>query len=153
MVVVVILGILAATIIPQFIGTKQEAQINAAKASIAELESALERFYIHLDRHPTTEEGLKALVDPPSADDKKWRGPYIKLLRPDPWGNPYQYEIPGSSGRQVLTCGREAPMAPMAARETAPILGIGDYEVNTWCGDTEIPRHPGRFRALGKGPV
>ena len=95
MVVVVILGILAATIIPQFIGTKQEAKINAAKASIAELESALERFYIHLDRHPTTEEGLKALVDPPSADDKKWRGPYIKLLRPDPWGNPYQYRNPG----------------------------------------------------------
>lgn len=95
MVVVVILGILAATIIPQFIGTKQEAQVNTAKASVAELKSALERFYIHMDRYPTTDEGLKALVEPPSAEDKKWRGPYIELLRPDPWGNPFQYRNPG----------------------------------------------------------
>ncbi len=95
MVVVVILGILAATIIPQFIGTKQEAKVSAAKANIAELEAALERFNIHVDRYPTTEEGLGVLVERPSGDDKKWRGPYIKLLRPDPWGNPYQYRDPG----------------------------------------------------------
>ncbi len=95
MVVVVILGILAATIIPQFIGTTHDAKVSTAKANIAELESALERFNIHMDRHPTTEEGLKVLVEPPSGDDKKWRGPYVKLLRPDPWGNPYQYRNPG----------------------------------------------------------
>ena len=96
MVVVVILGILAATIIPQFMGTTHDAKVSTAKANVAELESAVERFYIHLDRRPTTEEGLKVLVDPPSADEKKWRGPYIKLLRPDPWGNPYQYRNPGT---------------------------------------------------------
>ena len=95
MVVVVILGILAATIIPQFIGTKQEAKVSAAKANIAELEAALERFNIHMDRYPTADEGLSVLVERPSGDDKKWRGPYIKLLRPDPWGNPYQYRNPG----------------------------------------------------------
>lgn len=95
MVVVVILGILAATIIPQFIGTTHDAKVTAAKSTITELESALERFYIHLDRHPTTEEGLKVLVETPSGEEKKWRGPYIKLLRPDPWGNPYQYRNPG----------------------------------------------------------
>lgn len=95
MVVVVILGILAATIIPQFIGTTHDARVSAAKATIAELESALERFYIHMDRHPTTEEGLKVLVDAPAGDDKKWRGPYIKMLRSDPWGNAYQYRNPG----------------------------------------------------------
>lgn len=96
MVVVVILGILAATIIPQFMGTTQDAKISAAKAAVAELESAIERFYIHMDRHPSTEEGLKVLVDPPAKDDKKWRGPYVKLIRPDPWGNPYQYRNPGT---------------------------------------------------------
>jgi general secretion pathway protein G len=97
MVVVVILGVLAATIIPQFMNTTQDAKISAAKAHIAELESALERFHIHLDRLPTTEEGLKLLVEPPAGEDaKKWRGPYIKLLRPDPWGNPYQYRNPGA---------------------------------------------------------
>ncbi len=96
MVVVVILGILAATIIPQFMGTTHDSKVSTAKANIAELESALERFNIHMDRHPTTEEGLKALVDAPSGDENKWRGPYIKQLRPDPWGNPYQYRDPGT---------------------------------------------------------
>jgi general secretion pathway protein G len=96
MVVVVILGILAATIIPQFIGTTHDAKVSAAKAHIAELESALERFYVHLDRYPTADEGLKVLADAPATDDgKKWRGPYIKQLRDDPWGNPYQYRLPG----------------------------------------------------------
>ena len=95
MVVVVILGILAATIIPQFMGTTTDAKIGAAKSNIAEIESALERYFIHMDRHPTTEEGLKALVEPPAGDEKKWRGPYVKMLRQDPWGNPYQYRAPG----------------------------------------------------------
>ena len=95
MVVVVILGILAATIIPQFIGTTHDARVSAAKGHIAEIESALERFNVHMDRYPTTEEGLKILVEAPAGDDKKWRGPYIKQLRADPWGNPYQYVFPG----------------------------------------------------------
>jgi general secretion pathway protein G len=96
MIVVVILGILAATIIPQFIGTTSEAKVGAAKAGIAELESAIERFHIHMDRHPTTEEGLKVLLEPPAGEESKWRGPYIKVLRADPWGNPYQYRRPGT---------------------------------------------------------
>jgi general secretion pathway protein G len=95
MVVVVILGVLAATIIPQFIGTTHEAKVSAAKGHVAELESALERFYVHMDRYPTTEEGLKVLVEPPNGDEKKWRGPYVKQVRNDPWGNPYQYRSPG----------------------------------------------------------
>src|SRR5688572_19095420 len=95
MVVVVILGILAATIIPQFIGTTHDAKVSAAKSTIAELEVALERFQINMERHPTSEEGLKVLVEPPSSDATKWRGPYIKMLRPDPWGYPYQFRYPG----------------------------------------------------------
>jgi len=95
MVVVVILGILAAAIIPQFMGTTHDAKVGAAKSNIAELENSLERFHIHLDRYPTTEEGLKALVEAPSSEDKNWRGPYIKMLRADPWGNPFQYRNPG----------------------------------------------------------
>ncbi len=95
MVVVVVIGILAATIIPQFIGTTHDAKVSTARSNIAELETALERFYIHLDRRPTIEEGLKVLVEPPSGEEKKWRGPYVKMLRPDPWGNPYQYRNPG----------------------------------------------------------
>jgi general secretion pathway protein G len=96
MVVVIILGILAATIIPQFIGTTQEAKASTAKSNIAELESALERFNLQMDRYPTTEEGLKALTEAPAGEEQKWRGPYVKLLRPDPWGHPYQYRNPGT---------------------------------------------------------
>ena len=96
MVVVVILGILAATIIPQFMGTTTDAKIGAAKAHIAELESALERLYVNLDRYATANEGLKILVDAPTGDEAtKWRGPYVKQLRKDPWGNEYQYRAPG----------------------------------------------------------
>lgn len=96
MVVVVILGILAATIIPQFMGTTQDAKISKAKADVGELANAIERFNINMDRYPTTEEGLKALVEAPSTEDTKWRGPYIQLLRDDPWGTPYQYKVPGT---------------------------------------------------------
>lgn len=96
MVVVIILGVLAATIIPQFVGTTQEAKVGAAKAHIAELEAALERFQVHMDRYPTQDEGLSVLEKAPATDASKWRGPYIKKLRPDPWGNPYQYRRPGT---------------------------------------------------------
>jgi general secretion pathway protein G len=96
MVVVVILGILAATIIPQFMGTTQDAKISTAKANVSELVNAVERFYVNMDRYPTTEEGLKALVEAPTADDPKWRGPYVQTLRDDPWGTPYQYKCPGT---------------------------------------------------------
>jgi general secretion pathway protein G len=95
MVVVIIIGVLAATIIPQFMGTTHDAKVSAAKADVAQLENALERFNLHMDRYPTMDEGLKVLVESPTGEDKKWRGPYIKLLRPDPWGNPYQYRVPG----------------------------------------------------------
>jgi general secretion pathway protein G len=97
MVVVIILAILAATILPQFLGVTHDARVSAAKAHVAELESALERFYVQMDRYPTAEEGFKVLLDPPTEDaDKKWRGPYIKQLRDDPWGHPYQYRVPGT---------------------------------------------------------
>jgi general secretion pathway protein G len=95
MVVVAILGILAATIVPQFIGTKHDARVSAAKAHIAELANQLERFNVNMDRYPTSDEGLTVLVTAPAGDDKKWRGPYIQQVRNDPWGNPYQYRCPG----------------------------------------------------------
>ncbi|MBX3734005.1 MAG: type II secretion system major pseudopilin GspG [Verrucomicrobiae bacterium] len=96
MVVVIVLAVLAATIIPQFVGTTTDAKISASKAHIAELESALERFYVHMDRYPTATEGLQVLVEAPATDADKWRGPYVKQLRPDPWRNPYQYKRPGT---------------------------------------------------------
>jgi general secretion pathway protein G len=96
MVVMIVIGILAATIIPRFVSTTHDAKVSAAKGHIAVLESALEHFNVHMDRYPTTEEGLKVLVEPPTGEEKKWRGPYVQMLRNDPWGNSYQYRFPGS---------------------------------------------------------
>jgi general secretion pathway protein G len=95
MIVAIIIAILAATIIPKFMSTTFDAKVSASKAHIAEYQSALERFYVHMDRYPTTEEGLKVLVEAPANDKEKWRGPYIEKLRDDPWGNAYQYRFPG----------------------------------------------------------
>jgi len=96
MVVLVVIGILAAAIIPQFIGATHDAKVSAAKASVGELESALGRFYVNMDRYPTVDEGLKVLVEAPTGEEKKWRGPYVNQVRADPWGNPFQYRVPGT---------------------------------------------------------
>ena len=126
MVVVIILGVLAATIIPKFIGTTHDAKVSAAKAHVAELEGALERFYVQMDRYPTTDEGLKLLVEAPAGDDKKWRGPYIKQLRSDPWGTPYQYRCPGvhhTSGFDLWSRGADG-----ADGGEGPAADIGNWE-------------------------
>jgi general secretion pathway protein G len=96
MVVVIVIGILAATIIPKFGRTTHDAKVATAKGAISELDAALERYNVQMDSYPSNEEGLKALVEKPSNDNGTWRGPYIKLLRADPWGHPYNYKYPGT---------------------------------------------------------
>jgi len=96
MVVVMVIGILAAIIVPQISGSTAEAKVSAAKANISELESAIERFNVHMDRYPTLEEGLNALLTAPPGDEQKWRGPYVKVLHNDHWGHPFQYRVPGA---------------------------------------------------------
>jgi general secretion pathway protein G len=111
MVVVVILGILAATIIPQFMTTTYDAKVSAAQGHIAVINSAVQRFFIHMDRYPSMEEGLKVLMEAPAGEEGKWRGPYIDQLRKDPWGNPYEYRIPGThhpSGFDIWSRGDDA---------------------------------------------
>jgi general secretion pathway protein G len=98
MVVVIILGILAATIVPQFTKHAEEAKVGRAKTDIANLSGCLERYYLHMSRYPTSEEGLRSLVQPPTGGEKEWRGPYVKALKPDPWGREYLYRSPGLHG-------------------------------------------------------
>src|SRR4051812_46411177 len=74
MIVVVVIAILAAIIMPQFIGTTDDAKVSAAKANVAELANALQRFYLAMDRYPSAEEGLKVLLAAPSGEETKWRG-------------------------------------------------------------------------------
>ena len=101
MVVVIILGILAATILPNFVGTTQEAKVTTARVDIRTLQGALERFNLNMDRYPSSEEGLNVLVKPPLEGSGKWRGPYIEKVNLDPWKFPYAYRTPGQHGTKA----------------------------------------------------
>jgi len=101
MVVVVILGILAALIVPKIISRPDEARIIAAKQDIASLLQALKLYRLDNQRYPSSEQGLQALVVKPDTTPlpPNWKtGGYIERLPRDPWGNPYQYLNPGAHG-------------------------------------------------------
>ena len=94
--VLVILGVLAAVIVPKFTNRSKQARITAARTDISNLEVALDAFEIDAGRYPTTEESLSALIEEPP-DVPEWHGPYIKRGVPkDPWGSPYVYTCPGT---------------------------------------------------------
>jgi general secretion pathway protein G len=100
MVVVIIIGLLAAVVVPQFLGRVDDARIAKAKQDIQALETGLTMFKLDNFSYPTNEEGLKALVEKPNDPNiKNWRsGGYLKRLPKDPWGNDYQYKYPGTHG-------------------------------------------------------
>ncbi len=93
--VLVILTVLAAVVVPKFTNRSEQARVTAAKTDISNLEVALDAYEIDVGRVPSSEEGLRALVEqPPSA--RSWKGPYVKRGVPsDPWGNQYIYRYPG----------------------------------------------------------
>jgi len=98
MVVIVILGILAALIVPRIIERPDEARVIAAKNDIAAIMQALKLYRLDNQRYPTTEQGLTALVIRPTAPPlpPNWKpNGYLERLPKDPWGNPYQYINPG----------------------------------------------------------
>ncbi|MBT8143222.1 MAG: type II secretion system major pseudopilin GspG [Gammaproteobacteria bacterium] len=110
MVVVVILGILAALVAPSVIGNVSEARITAAKSDIRNIQNALEMFRLHAFRYPTTDEGIEALVSSPADADAsdKWKGPYLPKVSNDPWGRPYLYLSPGTRAEiDVYSLGRD----------------------------------------------
>src|SRR5579864_9456211 len=97
MVVVVIMGILAALIVPKLMGRTDDARILAARQDIATLMQALKLYKLDNRRYPTTEQSLQALVVKPTSGPPAdgWKtGGYIDKLPKDPWGNPYQYLSP-----------------------------------------------------------
>src|SRR5271169_2744632 len=101
MVVIVIIGILAALIVPKIMGRPDEARIIAAKQDIGSILQALKLYKLDNMRYPTTEQGLQALVKKPTITPipDNWKGNgYLERLPKDPWGNPYQYLQPGLHG-------------------------------------------------------
>ena len=109
MVVIIILGVLAGMIIPRVMGRPDEARQAKAKIQIESFESALKLYKLDNGGYPTTEQGLKALVEAPTAGNlpKNWRqGGYLEKgkVPKDPWGNDFVYVSPGSHGDFDLSC-------------------------------------------------
>ena len=110
MVVVIIIGILAAIVAPNVIGRVDDAQITKAKAEISNLENALKFYRLDNFQYPTSEQGLEALVTKPADPTvTNWKpGGYLDRVPKDPWGNPYQYLNPGNNGEiDIYTLGRD----------------------------------------------
>lgn len=92
--VLVILGILAAIVVPKFSGRTEQAKLVAAQTQISSFSTALEAFEVDNGYFPKGKSGLMDLVQQPR-DAQNWRGPYMKDIPKDPWLNDYIYECPG----------------------------------------------------------
>lgn len=98
LVVIAIIAVLTAYVAPRFIGSVGKSEVQAARIQLDALEKALEAFRLDVGRYPTEAEGLEVLVERP-AGLARWHGPYLKKSPPlDPWGNAYQYRMPGNGG-------------------------------------------------------
>ncbi len=110
MVVVIIIGILAAIVAPNVIGRVDDAQITKAKAEIANIENAMKFYRLDNFAYPSSEQGIEALVTKPADPNvKNWKeGGYLERVPNDPWGNPYLYLNPGNRGEiDIYTLGRD----------------------------------------------
>ena len=109
MVVLVIIGVLAALIVPNVLDRADDARSTAARTDVNNLMQALKLYKLDNQRYPTTEQGLQALVARPAAQPvpPNWK-PYLDKLPNDPWGRPYQYLNPGVKGEiDVMSLGAD----------------------------------------------
>jgi general secretion pathway protein G len=99
MVVIVIIGVLAALIVPNVLDRADDARVTAAKTDIGNIANALKLYKLDNQRYPSAEQGLEALVRRPAVDPvpPAWR-PYLEKLPQDPWNHPYRYLNPGVKG-------------------------------------------------------
>ena len=121
LVVVAIIGLLAALVGPRLFGNVGKSEVTAAKAQIEAFSRALESYRLDTGKFPDSSLGLQALVTKP-ADTPRWHGPYLQKEVPlDPWGNAYAYKVPGANGRdfEILSLGRDG--APGGSDEDADL--------------------------------
>ncbi|MCH8098974.1 MAG: type II secretion system major pseudopilin GspG [Proteobacteria bacterium] len=110
MVVVIIIGILAAIVAPNVIGRVDDAQITKVRAEISNINTAFKFYRLDNFAYPSTDQGLEALVaNPDDPNVRNWKsGGYLERLPRDPWGNPYLYLNPGNNGAiDIYTLGRD----------------------------------------------
>jgi general secretion pathway protein G len=122
LVVIVIIGLLAAYVGPKYFSQLGKSEVTIAKAQIEAIEKSLATYRLDVGRYPTSEEGLGALLAAPASAGAKWNGPYLKKgVPPDPWGHPYQYRAPGSKGEyDILSLGRDGQ--PGGSGEDADLI-------------------------------
>lgn len=109
MVVMVIIGVLAALIVPNVLERADDARVTAAKTDIANIVQQLKMYRLDNQRYPTAEQGLQALIAKPTSGPipNNWK-PYLDKLPNDPWGRPYQYLSPGIKGEiDVMSFGAD----------------------------------------------
>lgn len=124
LVVMVILGLLAALVVPAYLGRERKARTQAARTQIELLGTALDTFRLDVGRYPSSQEGLNALQE--GRGIPGWDGPYLKKGVPaDPWGRPFVYVSPGEHGEYDLyTYGADgAPGGDGDARDLASWAG------------------------------
>ena len=128
MVVLVILGVMAALVVPRVVGRTEDARKVAAKSDIASLMNALKLYNLDNMRYPTNQQGLDALVRRPTVSPipQSYKdGGYLDKLPTDPWGAPYQYQNPGRHGEiDVFTYG---PDGQSSGGEDSPGV-IGSWQ-------------------------
>jgi general secretion pathway protein G len=111
MVVIAIIGILATLIVPNIMGRPDEARATAAKHDVGTINQALKLYRLDIGRYPTTEQGIKALVERPTSEPipQNWKtGGYLSSVPKDPWGNAYYYSNPGTRGEiDVISYGAD----------------------------------------------
>ena len=111
MVVIVIIGVLAALIVPKVLSRPDEARATAARTDIASIVQSLNLYKLDNHRYPTTEQGLMALVKKPTVSPipENWKGNgYLERVPKDPWGHPYRYLQPGLHGEiDVMSLGAD----------------------------------------------
>lgn len=106
LVVVLIIGLIAALVVPNIVGKPDEARVEMAKVQMHRISEALTYYRIENSHYPSTDQGLAALVTKPSGfpEPKNWGpDPYIKRIPDDPWGNDYIYENNGSEFEIICT--------------------------------------------------
>jgi general secretion pathway protein G len=109
LVVIVIIGLLAAYVGPKYFAQLGKSEVTIAKAQIESFEKSLDTYRLDVGRYPTTEEGLGALMTAPASATAKWNGPYLKKgIPPDPWGHAYIYRAPGSKAEyEIVSTGKD----------------------------------------------
>ena len=122
LVVILIIGLLTGIVGPRLLGQISRSEVTTAKAQMDAFDKALQAYRLDTGHYPTTGQGLAALLSQP-ADEQRWHGPYLQnAIPPDPWGTPYQYRSPGSSGKDFDLVSLGHDRAPGGTGDDADIV-------------------------------